>query len=238
MQNPNVFEMSTQDLSDIELIHELERRGYNVKKQPDSNSYITCDFNQACPHKGENGTCQQCWANKCNYHALLQKTDANAKRMIWRENFDGDPNLSKYTTAMLFDSGNLIATGKYMTDAGKLIIDLFVASDVSVTYKGETYREVSDFPDELVELIKLHPTNFQDYAPFNLPYDMDKNHVSMKNRFEYSYSWDNGPRHEIIAEEDIHNMSLEELGACMDELAVELLKSVPPKQTIMDITKM
>ena len=69
-------------------------------------------------------------------------------------------DLSKYTTSMLFDSGSSIASAEFSYKGIKHCVTLNICGEISVNYKGENYKRVEDFPEELVELIKKNPNDF------------------------------------------------------------------------------
>ena len=78
-------------------------------------------------------------------------------------------DLSKYTNSLLFDStskgGDRIASGIFVRDGKKITINLDILGDVAVTYKGEVYHTASEFPDELLEIIRKNPNDWEVYAP-------------------------------------------------------------------------
>lgn len=69
--------------------------------------------------------------------------------------FNCTPNLSKYVDSMLFPSETVIASISVTSDDGhKVVMDLMVRGDVDIEYKGDTYRDPVEFPDELKNLIR------------------------------------------------------------------------------------
>lgn len=95
--------------------------------------------------------------------------------------FDCDDNLEQYNDSMLFDSDTVIAGGKFEQDDKTIEISLCVRGEVSVNYKGETYHKPSEFPDELKQLIKDKPYDWDDRKDI---------YVSLNNWFEYIYEID------------------------------------------------
>lgn len=75
-----------------------------------------------------------------------------------------DENLARYTDSMLFSSGTDIATAVYEVGENKtsLVITLYVRGLVTVDYEGCRYKDVTQFPEELVEKIKKNPGWWED----------------------------------------------------------------------------
>lgn len=96
-------------------------------------------------------------------------------------------DLSQYTDSMMFDSGTEIAKGQFMKKGKYCDITLKVLGEVSVTFKGETYHNPSEFPDELMERIITHPNNWDVTAPSGEGNDNTESdiYVGMNNWFEY-----------------------------------------------------
>lgn len=101
--------------------------------------------------------------------------------------FNCDDNLSQYTDSMLFDSGTVIASGKFEKEGRIFNIYLEVNGEVAVTYKGEVYHSPSDFPEELTERIR-NTTWWDVCSPSEEGDDVESNiYVGMNNWFEYLY---------------------------------------------------
>ena len=93
--------------------------------------------------------------------------------------FACNENLSQYIDSMLFDSGTCIAAMECELDNGDVcIISLEVRGSVNVDFDGSTYREPSDFPEELKQIIKEDKLWDCD----------DRVYVDMNNWFEYIYT--------------------------------------------------
>lgn len=92
------------------------------------------------------------------------------------KNFQCEEDLSQYVDSMLFDSDTNIATGTFEYGDKKIQICLDVRGEVDVDYKGENYRQPSDFPEDLRDKIKKDP--------LYVWYD-DEIAVSNNNWFEY-----------------------------------------------------
>ncbi len=133
-------------------------------------------------------------------------------------------NLGDYTTSMLFDSGTVIATGDYDYLGKHMTIDLQVCGEASVTYKGETYHKPSEFPDELVELIKAHPDDFDTYAPSGEDNDDAEGdvYVTLNNWFEYIWHFD-GSSDGILEEGNIAKMTSGDIHVEMDQIAQHVI---------------
>ena len=87
-------------------------------------------------------------------------------------------DLKKYISSMLFDAGTCIASVTFRRGEECLDIILQVFGEISITYKGKTYNEPDEYPDELVDMIKKDPEGWG-----NNP-DVE---VSLNNWFEYIY---------------------------------------------------
>ncbi len=117
-------------------------------------------------------------------------------------------NLTNYSDSMLFDSGESIATGTFECDGETLDIDLEVAGDVRVEFKGETYRKPSEFPDELRDRIRANPNNWDITAPSGEDNDEPESdvYVCNNNWFEYVFN-DDGE----VFEDDLSKVSPERI---------------------------
>lgn len=96
--------------------------------------------------------------------------------------FGCDPDLSKYTNSMLFDSDTKsIAEGYFETDNAqeKIQIELCVRGAVRVEADGKIFTSSSEFPAWLKECIKKHPYGWQYFET-----DSRKVYCHEINRFE------------------------------------------------------
>ena len=132
-------------------------------------------------------------------------------------------DLTPYKDSMLFDSGTSICQLTLEYPRGvKIELDLVVTGEVSVTYKGEHYDSPEEFPEELRELIKAHPGDFDVYAPSGEGNDDEEGdcYCSLNNWFETLFKI-TAPGNESLDgftdgdcyESDISKMSPEELKA-------------------------
>lgn len=125
--------------------------------------------------------------------------------------FQCDNNLSKYTDSMLFDSNHVIATMICEDNGDKITVDLMTRGEVDVYYKGNRYRNVSEFPKDLKKLIEMDPEWF----------DNKDVEVIDNNWFEYIYdvvgegiSYSDG----IMFEDDLSTYSIEDLKEDMTQV--------------------
>ena len=118
------------------------------------------------------------------------------------ESFTCEDNLAQYISSMLFDSGEEIARGTFTYGDEHLEISLKVCGEVAVTYKDEIFHRPSDFPDELIQIIKEHPYDWDIYAPSGEGNDDFECYiyVSMNNWFEYLFDGDGDVYEEDLAE--------------------------------------
>lgn len=97
--------------------------------------------------------------------------------------FECDEKLSKYTDSMLFsatsESGISIASGEFIHKGRKLYISLDVCGETRITYKGEVYKNLVDYPTELLNLMTNNPSRWE------LDEDV---YVGNNNWFEYIIS--------------------------------------------------
>lgn len=119
--------------------------------------------------------------------------------------FRCDADLKQYTDSILFSSGITIATGTYRCGDLELIIDLKVCGENMIIYKGCMYNDVSQFPEDLVELIKTGPRWWEDNPD-----------VEMRNLNRFEYIFDDDGR---IYEEDLSKATPEELRDEMYKIA-------------------
>ncbi len=140
-----------------------------------------------------------------------------------KANFTCVDNLTDYVDSMLFDKGEVIASGKIEgSDGTSVSVDLKVCGDVSVTFKDVVYHRPSEFPDELVERIKAHPNGWDVYAPSGEGNDECEGdiYVGFNNWFEYI--WTNnktGMTDGIVCEQDIAKMNTSDIFKEMLEVA-------------------
>ena len=137
--------------------------------------------------------------------------------------FSTSDQLNKYVTSMLFDSGEVIASGKFESSDGTSVsVDLKVCGDVSVTFKGEVYHKPSEFPDELIERIKAHPDDWDVYAPSGEENDEPEGdiYVGLNNWFEYIWTNNKTKMTDgIVCEQDISKMNASDIFKEMLEVA-------------------
>ena len=98
---------------------------------------------------------------------------------------------------MLFNSETEVANAEFSYKGEHVTIYLDVRGEVRVTYKDETYRKPSEFPEELKTLIKENP---------NLWTTDDDVYVDMNNWFEYLDGVDG-----YVCESDVSKMTPEKL---------------------------
>lgn len=117
------------------------------------------------------------------------------------ESFTCEDNLAQYTCSMLFDSGEEIARGVFTCEGKELDISLRICGEVAVTYKDEVYHQPSDFPDELIQLIKEHPYDWDVYSPSGEGNDDEEGniYVGLNNWFEYLFDGDGDVYEEDLA---------------------------------------
>ena len=118
------------------------------------------------------------------------------------KSFNCEENLSQYISSMLFDSGEEIATGVFSYGDDELEVTLQVSGEVAVTFKDEVYHRPSDFPEELVQLIKEHPYDWDVCAP---PEEEDDEYecyvyVGLNNWFEYIFDCEGSVYEDDLAE--------------------------------------
>lgn len=117
-------------------------------------------FHEWEQNQGFNG---EIWACEDEFEDC--EAQENQKQDVVCTRFDCDPDLSKYTDSMLFDSDTeTIAEGifkKTIDGRGELGIELCVRGAVRVETDGLIYTSPSDFPDWLKERIKKHPNGWQ-----------------------------------------------------------------------------
>lgn len=133
--------------------------------------------------------------------------------------FTCEENLAQYTDSMLFDSGEVIASMDYVdNNTGKGVqMDLKVCGHVKVFFNDTPYCHASEFPDELINLIKSNPE-----------WELDERvYVCENNWFEYIYNYTHFNCGDgIIEESDVSKMTVEEIKSGMEDLCKELLKEV------------
>lgn len=106
-------------------------------------------------------------------------------------------NISQYTDSMLFNEGEIIAEATF-AEAGTLDKDdlvtyqLRVAGDVKVKFDGNIYKNYDQFPNELKQLIKDNPNEWE---------NIERVEVIDRNWFEY-YSKEDSDAN-FVFEEDV-----------------------------------
>lgn len=161
--------------------------------------------------------------------------------------------LSECVDSMLFDSDTNIAYLSAKTSDGRFTasVDLMVRGEVSVTYKGKTYRKPSQFPKELRDRIKAHPGSWEfsdgekdlsklsdeelsflmeQFDPDNCALeDEDELYISCNNWFEYIYTV-RGEGYEqadgVLFEENLATLSNDDLQVAMLTFAKEVIEIV------------
>ena len=140
-----------------------------------------------------------------------------------KANFSVTDNLKAYIDSMLFDSGEVIASGNFeASDGTSVSADLKVCGEVSVTFKDVVYHKPSEFPDELVDCIKAHPNNWDVYSPSGEGNDESEGdiYVGLNNWFEYIWTNNNtGMTDSIVCEQDISKMNASDIFKEMLEVA-------------------
>ena len=131
--------------------------------------------------------------------------------------FECDTDLKQYVDSMLFDEV-CIATGVFENNNKTLTIDLKVCGDVSVTFKGEIYRTPSEFPDELIDIIRKHPNDWEYYSPSGEKNDNAEGdvYVGLNNWFEYVFDGDGE-----VYEEDLSKANPEAIKRDMQKIAAQ-----------------
>lgn len=131
--------------------------------------------------------------------------------------FRVDSDLSRFTDSMLFNSHeDEIAYAKWKMGEKEIEIRLEISGEVSVTYKGDVYHTPSEFPEELKQLIRNNPNDWD---------CNDDVYVSLNNWFEYL-----AKSNSIVFESDVSKMTPEEIKADMEEIAKQYFALYPPKE--------
>ena len=102
------------------------------------------------------------------------------------KSFKCDEDLSKYKNSILFNSGTVIAEGVFTYGDEELPITLDVFGETRIIYKGEVYTDPDDFPEELTNLIKEHPYDWDVCAPSGEGNDDEETYADSNNWFDYS----------------------------------------------------
>lgn len=119
-------------------------------------------------------------------------------------------NLKQYTNSLLFDSGTEIACLKVEDKGRTVVVSLNVCGEVHIVYKENVYKRPSEFPKEVIELIKNGDPDEELYIGFN-------------NWFEYIYG-DEDYTDGIVCEDDVSRFTPTILQAKMFEIAKWYLK--------------
>lgn len=131
--------------------------------------------------------------------------------------FSCNENLSQYTDAMLFDSGEVIASMDYFDDEKNkgITMVLEVRGHVNVSFDGVDYYHASEFPEELTKLIKKDPDWMNN----------ERVYVSENNWFEFIFSYSGCSCSDgIMMDDDISKMFTSQLETQMATLCRNLLK--------------
>ncbi len=124
-------------------------------------------------------------------------------------------DISDIPDSILLSSGQVIA--EYDNEDNDLHMSLEVCGEVRVSYKGEIYRGVDEFPKELIERIKNDPNYWDIYAHSGEENDNEFGdiYVGNNNWFELFVSDSNGVFDSFLVdcenytEKDIKEMFLE-----------------------------
>ena len=131
--------------------------------------------------------------------------------------------LSQYTESMLFDSGEQIAQGEFQIDGHTVFVWLEVRGEVRVTYKGETYRTPTEFPDELKALIREHAHDWDVYSPSGEGNDEEDGNIFVGNNnwFEFIVNVEDEPENDgFVCEIDLSTASADDVLKEMLKVAV------------------
>lgn len=122
-------------------------------------------------------------------------------------------DFSPYTDSMLFDSHSVeLAYAKFQRGDKNIIIDLDIQGHVGVIYKGCKYKQPSQFPPELVNLIKQNPNQWMNHA------DVE---VCENNWFEFLFGAEqDGVSQGFIYEEDLSKATPQSIYEKMVDIAV------------------
>ena len=150
--------------------------------------------------------------------------------------------LSDCVDSMLFDSDTTIAgiTAQSADGCFAVSVALMVRGEVSVTFKGKTYRKPSQFPQELKDRIRKFPGEWdcldgdlKDFNPDAMAELFDPNaededdlYISCSNWFEYLYTVIDGEdtrKDGICCEEDLASMTNDALEVAMMTVAKEVV---------------
>lgn len=147
--------------------------------------------------------------------------DVPVQKCLTVKSFDCDQDLSKYTDSMLFESGQTIAELICEDRNGRQIaVTLEVRGYVTVEYDGDVYHSVCDFPEQLIEIIKNHPGEWDIYSPSGEGNDDEESNIfiSENNWFEMMCCY-NGHTEGYVLEQDLSKMDVESVKAALMEIA-------------------
>lgn len=157
--------------------------------------------------------CKETGITKAEYNELMLDKKGEPNDGI-TFSFSCDTDLSKYVDSMLFDSGTIIATGKFTCKDKTIDMDLRVNGEVDVDWcpSGDwehgniyTYKYPSYFPIELENLIRSNPNQWSTDSRVQVNYN---------NWFEYIFNSDG-----VIYEQDLSKAEDLEIQEEMIEIA-------------------
>lgn len=157
------------------------------------------------------------WACEDEFEDCEMQKNQKQYMNIISTHFGCDPDLSKYTDSMLFDSDTeTIAEGIFKTFDGcsRLWIKLCVRGDVRVEADGEIFTSPSEFPTWLKERIKKHPNGWQ-----YLDTDDREVYCYDTNWFEILVTSESGYCNGYVYESDLSKDSPEDVYRAMLEIA-------------------
>ena len=148
---------------------------------------------------------------KANYEDVIDNIQNN-NRVAESAEMVVNKDLRNISDAMLLSSGTVVAT--YTAPKMGINLALRVAGDVNLTYKGQVYRDVSEFPDELKALM-TYDNKFRQHPDVN---------VLNNSWFELVQTDNNG---NIIEAEvaDPENYTEDEIKALFDDKVSEIILS-------------
>ena len=129
-------------------------------------------------------------------------------------------DLKQFTSSMLYDRETIVATGEFEINGKNIEVFLMVDGDVNVDFKGETYRNPSEFPDELIDRIRRDPYHWDVTSPSGEP-DEDNGtdvHVESKNWFSYVACEDKRFIDDLVEDRDISKLNPDDIMATMKEV--------------------
>ena len=99
-------------------------------------------------------------------------------------------DLSPYVDSILFNGDEIASLSIRDRKGNGVDLLLVVAGQVDVLYKGETYRDPDEFPEELKERIRNNPGTWDVYSPSGEGNDEEEGdcYVGSNNCFELAFS--------------------------------------------------